>query len=127
MKVPRVEQFHTDSLFHHSGNAMQRVQWSVTICHRNMSAGIVVCRMLDGFYSSDPTTAGRLQSSAESTNGAVPKCLNESLPVSQTLPAVLFWSVLDIPLWFTASGLVVYIVIVIAGVVGSLAWAALLS
>jgi len=80
--------------------------------------------MLQGFYSSDPATAGRLQPSADTP---VQKCLSGSLPVSQTLPAVLFWSLLNIPLWFTASGLAVYIAIVIAGTVGSLCWAAFLS
>lgn len=84
-------------------------------------------RMLQSFYSSDPATAGRLQSSTQTTDGAVPTCLSNSLPLSHILPAVLFWSVLDIPLWFTASGLLVYVGIVIAGAAGSLAWAALLS
>jgi len=83
--------------------------------------------MLQGFYSSNPATAGCLQSNTGMTDKAVQKCFGESLPVSQTLPAVLFWSVLDIPLWFTASGLVIYIGIVIAGAVCSLSWAVLMS
>jgi len=83
--------------------------------------------MLQGFYSSDPATGGRLQPSTHAVDGAVSKCLSDSLPLIHTLPAVLFWSLLDIPLWFSASGLVVYVGIVIAGAVGSLAWAALLS
>jgi len=83
--------------------------------------------MLEGFYSSIPATAGRLQSNAGVADNAVQKCFSEPLPVSQTLPAVLFWSLLDIPLWFTASGLVVYVGIVIAGAVCSLSWAVLMS
>lgn len=86
-----------------------------------------MCRMLQSFYSSDPAAAGRLQASSDVTDETVQKYFTESLPVSHTLPAVLFWSLLDIPLWFTASGLVVYIGIVIVGAVGSLCWAALLS
>jgi len=85
------------------------------------------CRILQGFYSSNPAVAGRLQPVTDVTNNAVQKCVSESLPVSHTLPAMLFWTLLTIPLWFTASGFAVYIGIVIAGAVGSLCWAALLS
>jgi len=85
------------------------------------------CRMLQGFYSSNPATAGRLQPSNEAINRAADKCCGDSLPISHTLPAVLFWSLLDIPLWFTTSGLILYVGIVIAGAVGSLTWAAFLS
>jgi len=86
-----------------------------------------VCRMLQRFYSSNLDVAGRLQPSTDVTDNTVQKCLTDSLPLSHTLPAVLFWSLLDIPLWFTAYGLLVYVGIVIAGAVGSLCWAALLS
>jgi len=79
--------------------------------------------MLQGFYSSNPATAGCFQSNADK---AVEKCFSELLPVSHTLPAMLFWSLLDIPLWFTASGLVMYIGIVIVGAVCSLSWAVLM-
>jgi len=78
--------------------------------------------MLQSFYSSNPATAGCLQSDT-----SVQKYFSEPLPVSQTLPALLFWSLLDIPLWFTASGLLIYIGIVIAGAVCSLSWAVLMS
>jgi len=87
----------------------------------------VVHRMLQHFYSSDPAVSGRLEPNTDVADKAVDKCLTESPSVYHTLPAVLFWSVLDIPLWFTASGLVIYVVIVIAGAMGSLFWAALLS
>jgi len=81
--------------------------------------------MLQHFYSSNPAVSGHLQ---PNTDMADTKCLSsESLTVYHTLPAVLFWSLLDIPLWFTASGLVVYVAIVFTGAVGSLCWAALLS
>jgi len=82
--------------------------------------------MLHDFYSSDPATAGGLQLNTGVTDKAVQKCFSEPLPISHTLPAVLFWSLLDIPLWFTASGLVVYICLVVAGVVCSLSWAMLM-
>jgi len=83
--------------------------------------------MLQSFYSSNPATAGCLQSDTSVADKAVQKYFSEPLPVSQTLPAVLFWSLLDIPLWFTASGLLIYIGIVIAGAVCSLSWAVLMS
>lgn len=81
------------------------------------------CRMLEGFYSCSPAAAGRLQPNTDDRLS----CVVESLPVMHTLPAVLFWSVVDIPLWFTAAGLCVYLAIVIAGIVTSLLWALLLS
>jgi len=86
-----------------------------------------VCRMLQSFYSSNPATAVCLQSNTHVADKAAQKCFRDPQPVSQTLPAVLFWSLLDIPLWFTASGLLVYIGIVIAGAVSSLTWAVLMS